>query len=326
VIDLGKATAVAHAIQGLVKYHGLKDKRRRVPFHDSVSVCVEKLTTTSTFEFNDGFSQDTIEINGKPATTSEAVRVLAVVSPLRRMAKSRGHFRLSSANSLLEGKGLGFSASAFASIALASSQALGLQLGQEHLSEIARLGAGSASRSLVGGLSIWYADRNGRSYAKQIAPANSSRLVMGIIPIPSQVKTELAHEESVHSPFFQSRLREVRRIVPRMLRAIRNDDIDSIGKLTEAESLSLHAVTMTGKDGLLLMAPQTLQILQEVRRIREVEGLPVWYSLDTGPSVYLNTYQEHIEAVCRKLETARNLSVLRSRVGGPARVTDSHLF
>ena len=64
---MSKATAVAYAIQGLVKYHGLKDRKRRIPYHDSISVCVEKLTTTATIEFGN-ISQDIIEINGKQAT------------------------------------------------------------------------------------------------------------------------------------------------------------------------------------------------------------------------------------------------------------------
>jgi phosphomevalonate decarboxylase len=45
-----KATAIAHPIQGLVKYHGLKDAKLRIPFHDSISVCMQALCTTTTVE------------------------------------------------------------------------------------------------------------------------------------------------------------------------------------------------------------------------------------------------------------------------------------
>ena len=321
-----KATAVAHAIQGLVKYHGLKDRGLRIPFHDSISVCAEALTTRATVEFDPHLSQEVIEVNGRPATGEETARIVAVVSPLRTLASTRDHFRLVSVNNLTQGKGLGFSASAFASISLASAVALGVRIEPERLSEIARLGAGSASRSLVGGFSIWYARRKGRSYAAQILSGTSIRLAMGIVPIHSKVKTEEAHEETVSSPFFTARLKEVRITLRRMLRAIAEGNLDEIGRLTEAESLSLHAVTMTGKGGVLLMAPETICVIREVLAMRVRDHIPVWYSLDTGPSVYLNTYPEFIDTVCDRIERSVPVKALKSSVGGPAHTTEDHLF
>jgi phosphomevalonate decarboxylase len=309
-----------------VKYHGLRDRTRRIPFHDSISVCVENLTTRATIEFDATLSQDSIEINGTPASKEEAARVLAVVSPIRKLARAEDHFRLASVNSLAQGKGLGFSASAFASISLASAAALGVKVERERLSEIARLGAGSASRSLAGGFAIWYANRKGRSYATEIPSPAQTRLSMGIIPVSSQIKTDTAHEESVSSPFFQARVKEVRTTVPGMLRAIHRGDIDEIGRLAEADSLSLHAVTMTGKSRLLLMAPETICVIREVLTMRETDHIPVWYSLDTGPSVYVNTYQEFIDTVCSQIERNLRVKVLKSGVGGPASITDDHLF
>ncbi len=323
---LSKATAVAYAIQGLVKYHGLKDSRRRIPFHDSISVCVEGLTTRATIEFGAQYTQDLLEINDRPATNAEVSRVLAVVSPLKSLAKTKRHFKLSSKNNLPQGKGLGFSASAFASIAQASSKALGLEMKRERLSEIARLGAGSASRSLVGGFSIWYASRNGKSYAEQLPTGKSMKLAMAVVPIPSQVRTDMAHKESVTSPFFPARLKEVRNILPKMKRAIKSGNIDDIGRLAEAESLSLHAITMTGRSGLVLMSPETISVIRGIMSIRETDHIPAWYSLDTGPSVYVNTHAEYVDKVCNEIRKYTNFNVLKSGVGGPARTTDEHLF
>ncbi len=321
-----KATAVAYAIQGLVKYHGLKDRKRRIPFHDSISVCVERLTTRATIEFSNQYSQDTVEINGRSATSLEVSRVLAVISPLKSMAKTKDHFKLSSKNSLLQGKGLGFSASAFASIAKASSNALRVDMRPERLSEVARLGAGSASRSLVGGFSIWYAKRKGRSYAEQLPTSENLKLAMAIIPIPSQVRTDSAHEESVTSPFFSARLREVRRILPKMKRAIKSGNLDQLGKLAEAESMSLHAMTMTGRSGLVLMSQETISVMQGVLAIRQNDHIPAWYSLDTGPSVFVNTRAEYVDKVCESIRKYTNFQVLKSGVGGPARKINEHLF
>lgn len=317
---------MAHAIQGLAKYHGLKDKKRRIPFHDSISVCVDKLTTKATIEFAKSYPQDIAEVNGKPAGDEETARILAVISPVRALARTRNHFKLSTANSLTQGKGLGFSASAFASVALASSTALGLKVQLERLSEIARLGAGSASRSLVGGFSIWYASRRGRSYARQLPSAMQQNFAMAIVPVPSSVKTDMAHMESVGSPFFQARLSDVRARLPKMRRAIEEGDVDEVGKLAEADSLSLHAVTMTGKSRLILMAPETIHVIRQIIAMREAERIPVWYSLDTGPSVYVNTHPEFVDEVRSRIEKNTNLEVLKSDVGGPAYTMEEHLF
>ena len=308
-----------------MKYHGLKDKKRRIPFHDSISVCVDKLITKATIEFDKSYPQDIAEVNGNPASDEETARTYAVVSPLRALARTRDHFKLSTANSLTQGKGLGFSASAFASVALASSAALRLRLELERLSEIARLGAGSASRSLVGGFSIWYASRRGRSYARQL-PSAMQNFAMAIVPVPSRVKTDMAHKESVGSPFFQARLSDVRARLPKMQRAIEEGDVDEVGRLAEADSLSLHAVTMTGKSRLILMAPETILVIKQIMAMREAERIPVWYSLDTGPSVYVNTQREFVDEVCSRIEKNTNLEVLKSDVGGPAYTTEEHLF
>lgn len=321
-----KATAIAHAIQGLVKYHGLKDSKRRIPYHDSISVCVEELTTKTTIEFSGAYSEDATEINGKPAGIVEAARVLNVVSPLRTLAKVTEHFKLSSENNLPQGKGLGFSASAFASIAQASSAALGLRMQPERLSEFARLGAGSATRSLVGGFSIWYANKYGSSYAEPLPTAKNLNLAMGIVPIPSQIRTDMAHEESVTSPFFSARLKEVGKALRMMQLAVKSGHVDEIGRIAEADSLSLHAVTMTGRSGVILMAQETIGIVQAIKSLRETDHIPVWYSLDTGPSVFINTNDETIDTVCDEIQKCTNFPVLKSKVGGPARTIEDHLF
>ena len=251
---------------------------------------------------------------------------MAVINPLRKLSRSRDRFRLASKNSLAEAKGVGFSAAAFASIALAASTALNLRMDLSHLSEIARLGAGSASRSLVGGFSIWYANKNGRSFARQLDDGTHVKLAMGIVPLASDVKTDVAHEESVSSPLFTARVKQVKAALPRMLQAIKKGDVSEICSLAEADSLSLHAVTMTGKRGLVLMSPDTINVIRRVRAMRENQGIPVWYSLDTGPSVFLNTQPQYLQKVCDDIENNTQLPIIKSEVGGPAHMIGQHLF
>jgi mevalonate pyrophosphate decarboxylase len=149
---------------------------------------------------------------------------------------------------------------------------------------------------------------------------------MAIVPIASQVKTDMAHEESVKSPFFSARLREVKPILKQMQLAIQKGNLDQICQMAETESLSLHAVTMTGSTGLVLMSPDTIRVIQRIRHLRSEEHIPVWYSLDTGPSVYINTHPEHLDSVCNDIQQNTGLSLLKSTVGGPAQQTHEHLF
>ena len=323
---MAKATAVAHTIQGLLKYHGLKNKKLRLPFHDSISVCVKELTTTATVDFSPQYTQDTIEINGSIAHGTEAQRVMVVIDALRKLEKTKDHVKIVTKNNLENVKGVGFSAAAFASVAFAASNALNMKIDRSRLSEIARLGAGSASRSLVGGFSIWYANKKGRSFAEQLDDGTRVKLAMGIVPLPSPIKTDMAHEESRTSPFFTSRIKTVKAAVPKMIRAINKGDIAEVCTLAETDSLNLHAVTMTGQQRLVLVSPQTINVIQRVRTLREEKGIPVWYSLDTGPSVFLNTQPEYLDKVCEDIESNANVSIMKSGVGGPAYSVDQHLF
>src|SRR5438093_12643263 len=82
-----KASARAYAIQGLVKYHGLRNERLRLPFHDSISVCMKALPTITTVAFNREFADDRTRINGKSPSRKEQDRVLAEVTHLRQFSR-----------------------------------------------------------------------------------------------------------------------------------------------------------------------------------------------------------------------------------------------
>jgi diphosphomevalonate decarboxylase len=320
-----KVTAKAHPIQGLIKYHGLKNPVLRIPFHDSISVCVDALSTVTTIETDDELKEDLVIINGEKITGNAKERVETVLHKLRKMADYSGFFKIVSENSLTEGKGLGFSASGFAALGLAASTALKLDLDDVSLCEIVRLGAGSATRSLAGGFAIWYADKDGRSYAEQIAEAEDVDLTMVIIPIRSSFKTDEAHFEVLSSPLFESRLKSISGMVESMKRAIVANDVQTIGRLAEEDTLNLHAITMTGKSRIVLWEPETIRIIKEVVKMRS-EGIPAWYSIDTGPSVFINTSREYADSVVNRMQELKPPKIIVSGVGGEASLVSNHLF
>ncbi|HVO36859.1 MAG TPA: hypothetical protein VMT01_01655 [Candidatus Acidoferrum sp.] len=320
-----KATAVAHPIQGLIKYHGLRNVRLRIPFHDSVSVCIDALCTTTTVEASESLKRDSATVNGKEVAGADLERIEVVLNKLRKMAKYRGHFKVVSQNSVIHGKGLGFSASGFAALGTAACASLGFSIDYMTLSELVRLGAGSATRSLAGSFAVWYANKNGKSYARPLVKPNLVKLCMVIVPVASSIKTDEAHREVLSSPLFRARLRYVGKMVKNMENAIRAGDVATIGQLAEEDTLNLHASTMTGKTHMICWEPETVQVIREVQKMRG-EGLPAWYSMDTGPSVFINTFIDSVEEVAEKIRALGLSDVITSRVGDKPFLSDKHLF
>ena len=320
-----KHSARAYAIQGLIKYHGLRNAKLRLPFHDSISVCMKSLDTITTVEASNSFGSDRIRINGTVPTSGEEARAKIVVDKLREIARVKTRVHVESKNANVSGKGLGFSASGFAALGLAASRALAVDLKPRELSEVVRLGAGSAARSLVGGFSIWYANRNGHSYAEQLAPANSIRFRTLIVPIPSSIKTDKVHPDVLTSPFYRARLTYLKGVLRKMRQAIRKKNVAEICQLAEIDTLNLHAITMTGRQETVLVSPLSISIMDEVRKLREEEHVPAWYSLDTGPSVFINTMQTTASKVEKRIKAITD-NVIVSDPGGPAEIIRHHLF
>jgi phosphomevalonate decarboxylase len=318
-----KASAIAYPIQGLIKYHGLRDEQLRLPYHDSISVCTAPLNTHTTVQF--GYDGDTAEFDGHMASEREMERIMAVVEPLRRKAGIRSGMRMVSRNSFQSNIGLGASASGFAALAVASAKALGLEMTLREISRYARLGAGSAARAVTGGFSLWYAGTDDESsISEQLA--SSEELDMGITCalVPALKSTDTAHREVVSSPFFKARLEYVPTAITKMRDAIEARDLRAIGQLAELDTLLLHGITMTGVDQLFLWRPETVSVIMEVRKMRQ-EGMLCHFSIDTGATVYVNSQLDDVPEVRRRIE-ALGIKTLACTVGDEAHTTSRHLF
>lgn len=318
-----KGSATAHPIQGLIKYHGLKDESLRIPFHDSISVATSPTVSHTTLEFVSA-DKDSAVVDNRELSGREFERVKSVVDEVRRRAGIKDRFRMVSKNNFPSNVGLGASASGFAALTVAACAAAELNLSPEKMSVIARRGAGSAARSVTGAFSRWVAGHEDEeSYSYQIA---SEEFQMGIVValIPAFKFTENAHKAVLGSPFFHSRLAYVHGALAEMENAIRKRDIPRIGALAERDSLILHGITMTGLDEMILWRPETVRVILEVRQMRS-EGIPAYFSIDTGATVYVNTDLKHVQEVESRLADIP-VKTLRCGVGGAARVTEEHLF
>ena len=318
-----KASARSHPIQGLIKYHGLRNPELRIPYHDSISVATTPTVTHTTIEFGD-FEADNASVDGIKLSGPGLGRILSVVDEVRARSGVNHKFRMESINNFPSNIGLGASASGFAALAVAACNAVRMKLTLEQISTIARRGAGSASRSVTGAYSLWKTGHDDEdSYSYQIA---SEEFQMAIIValVPALKLTDDAHKEVLESPFFHSRLAYVHGAIAEMKSAIKRRDIPRIGELAEKDSLILHGITMTGTEELILWRPETVEVILEVKRMRG-EGIPAYFSIDTGATVYINTEPDHALEVEERIQ-ALGIDTMNCAVGGSARATDEHLF
>jgi phosphomevalonate decarboxylase len=304
-------------MQALVKYHGLKDWKLRLPYHDSISV---NTTTMKTVASIDDSRRGGVHIEGRRNNSANA-RLQSVVSKLNP-GKKVTDFRIDSRN-LPSGKakGIGYSSSAGASLTLLCHKLLvGGSPNLESLSKTARLFAASASRSLVGGFSRLYAGNDDEgTYAKKFADERDLDLRMVIVPLPSTVRTEDAHKEVLGSPFFKARIESAQRRCDEMQKSILGNDLDALGRLAERDTLELHSITMTGDNGLIIMSEDSLRIIHRVLKLRQ-DGVKAYYSMQTGPSVFVNTSQKYQHFVARAIEGLGYKAYL-SGVGKEATIT-----
>jgi phosphomevalonate decarboxylase len=190
----------------------------------------------------------------------------------------------------------------------------------KELSRVARLFAASASRSLVGGFSRLYAGADDEStYAERFADAKDMDLRTVVVPLPSDLRTEDAHREVLSSPFFKARIESAQRRCDEMEKAILGNDLRTLGVLAEKDTMELHSLTMTGEGRMMIMTEDSIRVMRRVRQMRE-EGVEAFFSMQTGPSVFINTSEKSEERVMREMRRLGYKAYL-SHVGGEASAT-----
>jgi len=307
VITTSSATAVAHPNLALVKYWGKRDDALILPHQSSLSLTLAPLTVKATVEF--GAEADEVVINGKPAQGSELSRVLGVIDELRRelrrgLKPDPGRVRMRSAGNFPMSAGLASSAAAFAAIAVAARAAAGLPRDTRAESILARLGSGSACRSVLGGLVAW---RRGEkpdgsdSFAEQVAaPSHWPQLRMVVAVVNREEKEVKSRDGMRHtvetSPYYPAWVKDAEGEIARAEDFIRRKDLQALGELAERNAWRMHATAFAANPPLCYLKPKTLEVIQRLPEARK-QGLPVWFTLDAGPNPVLLTDEAHVGQV-----------------------------
>jgi diphosphomevalonate decarboxylase len=326
---MGKATAIANPNIAFVKYWGKADDALNLPANPSLSMNLAALTTVTTVEYRPGLQGDTVTIGDRLATGQALARVVSHLDRVRAMAGIEQRACIASRNDFPAGTGLASSASAFAALSLAATRAAGLHLSEDALSRLARLGSGSACRSVPAGFTLWEGDRDETSYARQIASPDHWALCDLVAIVTHEHKPVGSHDGHAlapTSPFHRARLAVVPDLLTTVESGIRERDLRAMGPSIELDALAMHGVMMTSRPSLLYWQPATLLVMRAVRSWRR-EGLEVYATIDAGPNVHclcLGADAADVEARLRNLEGVED--VLVSGPGGGTRLVEYHLF
>ena len=318
------ATAQAAPNIAFIKYWGNRDNTLRLPMNGSISMNLDGLITRTTVSFQHSLPYDELVINGHEVTGSGLNRVSYILDIIRGMANIHDRAEVITENNFPSGAGIASSASAFAALALAGSQAAGLNLSEAELSRLARRGSGSASRSIPGGYVEWQVGTTDEdSFAFSIAPANHWNLVDCIAIVSSSHKktgsTE-GHAIAPTSPLQAARVADTPRRLEICRNAILNCDFNSFASIVELDSDMMHGVMMTSTPALHYWKPASMDVMSKVREWRN-EGLPACYTVDAGANVHVICPETELHAVEKRLREINGVeNVLVARAGGAAQL------
>ncbi len=303
----------------LVKYWG--KRTFQLPENGSLSITLEKSGTTTFLSFKEKVTPDhdimlKYYFHGVQHLKFEN-KIIQFLSYLRLEMPFLTNYELifQSENNFPHSAGIASSASSMAAIALClvSMEEIvsHLKLRREDFfrraSTIARMGSGSASRSVYGGVVSWgiseSIDQSSDEYATPFQLPMESRLhkVRDIILIVSSkeksVSSSLGHALMNDHPYREGRKVQANNHLIKMSEAIRNNNYRDIAIIAEHEAFSLHALLMSSSPDGLLLLPNTLHIIEEIKQFRKSTGFDLFFTIDAGPNVHLIYFEDNRELV-----------------------------
>lgn len=320
------ATAKASPNIAFIKYWGNTNEELRLPVNGSISMNMDGLATITKVVFDPSASEDQLLINGNEVKGQGLARVSTVLDAIRGVADVPYKASVSSENNFPSGAGIASSASAFGALACAAVKALDLELSVERISRFARLGSGSASRSVPDGFVEWFAgDSDQASFATSIAPPEHWELSDCVVILSEghkKIGSTEGHKLAPSSPFQSVRVLDATRRIDQCREAIHKRDFEQLAHVIQQDSDMMHAVMMTSDPALFYWRPETLRVMNLTRTLRS-EGLPVAYTIDAGPNVHLICESKDADEVSKIFSNLSGVKqILRTKAGPGARVIE----
>ncbi len=290
----------AHTNIALIKYWGKKDEILRIPTNSSLSLTLDNFYTDTSVEYDCELKADVFVLDGVEQEGNSLRRVRKFMDFIRDRYGISEYARIESFNHVPTAAGLASSASAFA--ALAKAATLHLNLDDVELSRLARMGSGSASRSIYGGFAQWHMGSNDLdSYATALDVGTWDDFVMIACLINQKEKpfssSEAMHITSEKSVYFDAFVQQSHLDIENMKTYIKERDIHKVGQLAQENALRMHASLMAVN--MWYFEPETLKVMNIVRSLQK--DIPVYFTMDAGPNVKILTLDRHVDEVLKAL-------------------------
>lgn len=306
VLSSGKVSWQSPSNIALVKYWGKYGEQ--MPMNPSVSFTLQNSNTQTCLSFEKKQSERfdfEVYLDGKREVSFEPkiqkfFERVEVYLPFLKDFK----FKIETTNSFPHSSGIASSASGMSALALClmdmerqMQPAITADYFNEKASFLARLGSGSACRSVEGPLIVWgeHAEINGSNNCFGIkypfdVHQNFNDYQDTILLVDKgekQVSSTLGHDLMLDHPFAEQRFRQAKENLSKLRPVFKNGDLSEFIKIVESEALSLHAMMMTSMPYFILMKPNTLEIINRIWKFRDKTGSKVCFTLDAGANVHV---------------------------------------
>ena len=346
--DKGEYSAQAPSNIALVKYWGKKEEQ--IPCNPSISFTLKNALTRTKLSFEKNKSKESefdikVYFKGQREKSFEP----KIINFFQRIREYVGflsdyRFEIETENSFPHSSGIASSASAMASIAVCimeMEKSINPKITQGYFhkkaSFLARLGSGSACRSITDQVVLWGNVPNYRDSSNYYGIGVSSihpifkdyqDAILLVDNGKKTVSSSQGHQLMHDHPYANQRFYEATENASRMLNIIKEGNLDDFIKWVEKEALSLHAMMMTSSPYFILMQPNTLEIIQKVWSFRNDTQIPICFTLDAGANVHLlypkKYAQQSKDFIEQKLISyCQNQEVIYDEVGSGANVIKS---
>ena len=287
----------------IVKYWGKKEIQK--PLNPSISFSLKNAVTTTRVTASHskkaGFTF-LLDGNKKDTFNAKIGNLLQLASATLPFIATH-HLTIESSNTFPHSSGIASSASSMSALALCLAEIqqtvhnkVDYRLDMQSVSELARMGSGSAARSLYGGWTIWgktpLINESSDNYAielKDIHPSfmQIANAILIIEPESKKVSSSQGHALMNNHPFGEARIKQANDNTQQLLEVLKTGDWNQFFDIAEHEALSLHALMMSSNPGYTLLHANSLKVIEEVRKAFLDLQLPVGFSMDAGPNVHL---------------------------------------
>lgn len=286
----------------LCKYWGKRNELLNLPLTNSLSISLGDKGATTKIEISES-ATDKIYLNG--IEVSEYNNFYKRISDFLNLFRFETNYKyiVQTTTNIPVAAGVASSACGFAALAKSVNNLFGWELEDKYLSIIARLGSGSASRSIWHGFVEWHKglfDKIGMdSYAERL-DYTWEELRVGLLLIDTNAKKISSREAMrlsvLNSPFYSIWPEEVSRSINLVKKALEEKNFSLLGETTEKNAICMHAIMQTTTPPILYSNKNTIDMMHKIWDLRK-DGMPIYFTQDAGPNLKLLFLEKDLSAI-----------------------------